>query len=204
LFGSIFGRKKPKNWLEVVKIEELEKERLKIDNQIQLVSREIRRLERQKKELFRQGIGKSEVEKMLLAEKIKDLDAEIKMKIKEYNTLMKQRRALSNLIRLKKWEARLREKGIWEKIKSIESEKLIKMLTEVEFQEEVFEKNIDKINEILGTQYASVEVDDTTREIMEMWEKVEKAELSPEAVEEKLEVKIAEKKEEEEEERELA
>ena len=200
LFRSLFGRKKSKDWIEKVKVEELEKERLRIDNQIQLLSREIQKLEKQKKELFRQGIGKSEVEKMLLAEKIKDLDAEIKMKIKEYNTLMKQRRALSNLIRLKKWEGRLKEKGIWEKIKSIEPERLIKMLTEVEFQEEVFEKNIDKINEILGAQYAQVEMDETTREIMEMWEKVEKAELSPEAIEEKLEVKIAEKKEEEEEE----
>ncbi|MCD6301642.1 MAG: hypothetical protein J7L82_06190 [Staphylothermus sp.] len=200
MFRSLFGRKKSKDWIEKVKVEELEKERLRIDNQIQLLSREIQKLEKQKKELFRQGIGKSEVEKMLLAEKIKDLDAEIKMKIKEYNTLMKQRRALSNLIRLKKWEGRLKEKGIWEKIKSIEPERLIKMLTEVEFQEEVFEKNIDKINEILGAQYAQVEMDETTREIMEMWEKVEKAELSPEAIEEKLEVKIAEKKEEEEEE----
>ena len=202
VFGSLFSKKKQKNWIETVKIEELEKERMRIDNQIQVLSREIQRLERQKKELFRQGIGKSEVEKMLLAEKIKDLDSEIKMKIKEYNSLMKQRRALSNLIRLKKWEARLKEKGIWDKIKSVEPEKLISMLTNVEFQEETFEKNIDKINEILGAQYAEVEVDETTKEIMEMWEKVEKAELSPEAVEEKLEVKIKEKREEEAEEEE--
>ena len=199
MFGSLFGKKKSRDWLETVRVEELEKEKLKIDNQIQLLSREIQRLEKQKKELFRQGIGKSEVEKMLLAEKIKDLDAEIKMKLREYSTLMKQRRALSNLVRLKKWEERLKERGIWEKIKSIEPENLIRMLSSVEFQEEMFEKNIDKINEILGAQYARIEMDETTREIMELWERVERAELSPEVAEEKLEVRMAEKKEKEEE-----
>lgn len=199
MLGRIFKRK---DWLETVKPEELEKERLRIDNQIQLLSREIQRLEKAKKDLFRQGIGKSEVEKMLLAEKIKDIDAEVKMKLREYNSLMKQRRALSNLLRLKKWEARLKEKGIWEKIKSVEPERLIKALTEVEFQEDMFEKNVEKINEILGAQFARVEVDEATKEIMQMWEKVEKAELSPEAVEEELTVKLREKEEEEEEEKE--
>lgn len=199
MLGKIFKRK---DWLETVKPEELEKERLRIDNQIQLLSREIQRLEKAKKDLFKQGIGKSEVEKLLLAEKIKDIDAEVKMKLKEYNSLMKQRRALSNLIRLKKWENRLKEKGIWERIKSVEPERLIKALTEVEFQEDMFEKNVDKINEILGAQFARVEIDEATKEIMQMWEKVEKAELSPEAVEEELTVKLREKGEEEEEEKE--
>jgi len=194
---KIFGRKP---WIETVKVEELEKEKIKIENHINLLSKEIQRLEKAKKELFKQGIGKSEVEKLLLAEKIKDIDAEVKMKIKEYNRLMKQRRALSNLIRLKKWENRLKEKGIWEKIKSIEPDKLISILSEIEFKEQAFEANIDKINEILGARYAKVEIDETTKEIMEMWERVEKAELSPEAVEEKLAVKVAEAEKEKEEE----
>ena len=200
MINRLFGRKKGKSWIETVKVEELEREKLRLDNHIQVLSKEIERMERQKKELFRQGIGKSDVEKMLLAEKIKDLDAEIKMKIKEYNTLMKQRRALSNLIRLKKWEHRLKERGIWDKIKSVEPDQLIKMLTEIDFEEGKFEENIDKINEILGTRYTAVEIDQTSREIMEMWEKVEKAELSPEDVEEKLEVKISETEPEKEEE----
>ncbi len=197
--GRIFGRK-GKDWLETVTPEELEKERLRVDNQIQLLTREIQRLEKVKKDLFKQGVGKSEVEKMLIAEKIKDVDAEVKMKLKEYNTLMKQRRALSNLIRLKKWEARLKEEGVWERIKSVAPERLIKALTEVEFSEDAFEKNVDKINEILGTQFTAVEMDESTKEIMKLWEKVEKAELSPEAVEEKLAVKVGKEAEEESEE----
>jgi len=195
--GKALGFRKP--WIEKVKVEDLEKEKLKVDNHILLISKEIEKLEKEKKELFRQGIGKSDIEKLLLAEKIKELDAEVKMKIREYRRLMKQRRALSNLIRLKKWEKQLKEKGIWEKIKSIEPDKLMQMLTEVEFKEAQFEKNLDKINEILGAEYAKIEVDETTREIMQMWEKVEKAELSPEEVEEKLTVKVAEKEEEEKE-----
>ena len=188
-----------KSWIEKVRVEDLEKEMLKLDNQIAVLGKEIERLEKRKKELFQQGIGKSDVEKLLLAEKIKDLDAEIKMKLREYNKLMKQRRALSNLIRLKRWEAKLKEKGIWENIKSIEPERLMQMLTEVQFTEEQFDRNIDKINEILGREAAAVEIDDSTKEILELWEKVEKSELTPEAVEEELTVRLEEKREKEEE-----
>lgn len=192
--GSILGRgsrSRGKSWLDTVSIEELEKERMRIDNHIQVLSREIQRLEERKKELFRQGVGKSEVEKMLLAEKIKDVDMEIKMKIREYNRLMKQRRALSNLIMLKNWEGRLKETGIWERIRSLDQEQLIQALSNVEFESEMFERNIDRINEVLGARQAEVTVDRETREIMELWEKVEKAELSPETVEDKLRVKIS-------------
>ncbi len=194
-FKRVFGRK---DWIDSVKVEELERELIRIENQISLIGKEIQKLEKKKKELFQEGIGKSDVEKLLLAEKIKDLDAEIKMKLREYNRMMKQRRALSNLIRLKKWEARLKETGIWEKIKSVEPEKLMEALSNVQFEDKAFETNIDKINEILGREAMQVEVDEGTKEILELWEKVEKSELSPEVVEEELSVKIEPEEEEKE------
>ena len=196
---SLFKRKP---WIETLKVEELEKEKIRIENHIALISKEIERLERQKKELFRKGIGKSDIEKLLLAEKIKDIDAEIRMKLKECNRLIKQRRALSNLIRLKTWESRLREKGIWEKIKSVEPETLVRILSEIEFEEAQFDRNIDKINEILGAKYEAVEMDEATQELMKLWERVEKAELTPEAVEEHLAVKVTEEEKEKEKEKE--
>ncbi len=200
--SKALGLKKSKSWIETVKVEDLERELMQVDNQIMLLSKEIERLEKQKKELFRQGIGKSDIEKLLLAEKIKDLDAEIKMKLREYNRLMKQRRALSNLIRLKKWEDKLKEKGIWEKLKSIEPDKLIQVLTNVEFEERLFEENIDRINQLLSEELARVEIDESTKEILRLWEKVEKAELTPEAVEEQLRVRVRAAEEEKEREKE--
>ena len=198
--GSRFKKAlKGKDWIEKVRTEELEKELLHLDNQISLKSKEIERLEKKKKELFQQGIGKSDVEKLLIAEKIKDIDAEVKMRLNEYNKMMKQRRALSNMIRLKKWEARLKETGIWEKIKEVDPEKLMQVLSNVQFEDKAFESNIDKINEVLGSEAAQVEVDEGTKEILELWEKVEKAEMTPESVEEELSVKIEESKEKEEE-----
>ena len=194
---ALGGKERP--WIESVSVEELQRELMQLDNQITLLTKEIERLEKQKKDLFQKGVGKSDIEKILLAEKIKDLDAEVKMKLKEYNRLMKQRRALSNLIRLKKWENRLKEKGIWEKIKSVETDKLMQMLTNVEFTDKMFEENIDKINEVLGQEIASMEIDQSTKEILQLWEKVEKAELTPDVVEEKLSVKVEEKEEEEKE-----
>ncbi len=193
-----------KSWIEKVSVEELERERVNLDNQIMMLSREITRLENEKKKLFQEGIGKSVTEKMLLAEKIKDLDFEIKARLREYNRLMKQRRALSNLIRLKKWEKRLKERGIWERIKSIETDKLINILSSIEFTEEQFDRNIDKINEILGEQVARVEVDESTREIMELWERVERAELAPEQAVEELKARVKIEGVEEEKEKEEA
>jgi hypothetical protein len=169
---------------------------------MQVLSREIQRLEEEKKKLFRQGIGKSTIEKMLLAEKIKDLDMEVKVKMKEYSRLMKQRRALSNLIRLKEWEGRLKERGVWDKIASTEPDKLIEMLSKVKFEEAQLDKNIEKINEILGETMETVEVTGETREILELWEKVEAGELAPEEIEEKLEAKVRISEEEAEEEKE--
>ncbi len=191
---ALGGKEKP--WIETITVEELERELMQLDNQIMMLSKEIERIEKQKKELFQKGVGKSDVEKIPLAEKIKDLDMEVKMKLKEYNRMMKQRRALSNLIRLKKWEARLKEKGIWEKIKSLDTDKLMKMLSNVEFVDKSFEDNVDKINEILGKELETMEIDTGTKEILELWEKVEKAEMTPETVEEKLSVKIEEKEKE--------
>ncbi len=189
LIDKLF-RKRGRSWIDKVRVEELEKERVNLDNQLLMLSREIENLEKKKKQLFKEGIGKSATEKMLLAEKIKDIDLEIKIKLKEYNRLMKQRRALSNLIRLKRWEARLKEKGIWEKIRSLEPDRLVEVLSRVEFEEELFDKNIDKINEILGEKAAKIEMDESTREIMELWEKVEHSELAPEEAEEMLKAEI--------------
>lgn len=186
-----------KSWIEKVSIDELERERINLDNQILMLSKEITRLEEEKKKLFQKGVGKSVTEKMLLAEKIKDLDLEIKAKLRDYNRLMKQRRALSNLIRLKKWEKRLKERGIWERIRGIEPDKLISMLSQVEFTEEQFDRNIDKINEILGERAAELEIDESTKEIMQLWEKVERAELAPEEAVEELKTSVRLEEEEE-------
>lgn len=190
-------------WIETVKLRDLERERIKIDNEIQVISKEIERLEAEKKSLFRQGVGKSDIEKILLAEKIKDLDDDIKMKLRDYQRLIKQRRAVSNLIRLKKWEARLRERGVWEKIKNLSQQELLSRLSEVEITDRHFEENVDKINEVFATR-AVVKLDSETQEIMRLWEKVEKEELTTEAVEERLAVKLEPGEREKEESRESA
>ena len=192
-----------RSWIETVSKEELEREKVRVESQAQVLMREIQRLEEEKRKLFRQGVGKSTIEKLLLAERIKDVDAEIKVKLREYNRLIKQRRALANLIRLKEMEDRLREKGIWDKLARTEPDKLIQALSEVRFEELQLEKNLDKINEILGEAVEPVEVAGETKEILQLWEKVEQGELAPEEIERRLESKIKVEEEEEKPEKEL-
>ena len=194
---------KRRSWIETVSKEELEREKVRVESQAQVLMREIQRLEEEKKKLFRQGVGKSTIEKLLLAERIKDIDAEIKVKLREYNRLIKQRRALANLIRLKEMEGKLREKGIWDKLARTEPDKLIQALSEVRFEEPQLEKNLDKINEILGEAVEPVEVAGETKEILQLWEKVEQGELAPEEIEKELESKIKVEEEEEKPEKEL-
>ena len=188
-------RRRP--WIESVSKEELQRELIRIESHMQVLMKEIQRLEEEKRRLFRQGIGKSTIEKMLLAEKIRDLDMEVKVKLRENNRLMKQRRALSNLIRLKEWEGRLKERGVWERIASTEPDRLIEMLSKVKFEEAQLDKNIDKINEILGETLEPVEVESETKEILELWDKVEAGELEPDDVEKRLEARMKVEEEEE-------
>lgn len=76
------------------------------------------------------------------------------------------------------------------KLASTEPDRLIEMLSRVKFEEAQLDKNIEKINEILGETQEVVEVTGETREILKLWEKVEQGEIAPEEVEEKLESKV--------------
>ncbi|MEB3852129.1 MAG: hypothetical protein LRS49_06095 [Desulfurococcales archaeon] len=171
VFG--FLRRGGKDWIERVSIEELEKEMIKVETRANMVAREIERLQAERERLFEYGKGKPEAEKLMLAEKIKDIDAEIAAKQEEYQRLLRQRQALSNLARLKRWEAQLKQKGIWERLKSVDPEKLIDMLADMKFDAREFDKAIDAINAALGPQAGGFAADSKTKEILKKWKEAE-------------------------------
>jgi len=172
VFG--FLRRGGKDWIEKTSLEELEKEKIRVETRAGMVAREIERLEAEKRRLFEYGKGKPESEKLMLAEKIKDLETEIAAKQEEYQRLLRQRQALSNLARLKKWEDKLKKKGIWEKIKKTDPEKLIDVLADIKFEEARFDEAIDAINAALGPKAGGFAADSRTREILKKWEDEEK------------------------------
>ena len=167
VFG--FLRRGGKDWIEKTSIEELQKERIRVETRANKILREIEMLEADKERLYDYGKGKTEAEQLMLAEKIKDIEAEIAAKQEEFQRLLRQRQALANLIRLKKWEAQLKKKGVWDKLKKLDPEKLIDMLADMKLEVENFDEAIRTINAAIGSPIGGYAADSKTKEIMEKW-----------------------------------
>ncbi len=165
VFGFLLGR--GKDWIDKVKIEDLEKERIKIEARANMVRRQIERLEAEKDRLYEYGKNLSDAEKIMIAEKIKSVEDEIATKQQEYRDLLRQRQALVNLVRLKKWEAQLKKKGIWEKIKNVDPEKLIDKLADAKLEKENFDKSVEAIVAALGPDIGGYAVDSRAKKIIE-------------------------------------
>ncbi len=163
----VFGFLRGKDWIDKVKVEELEKERIRVETRANMVMRQIQRLEAEKERLYEYGKKLSEPEQVMVAEKIKNLEDEIAVKQQEYSDLLRQRQALINLIKLKTWEAQLKKKGIWDKIKNVDPEKLIDKLADMKFEKESFDKNIETIVAAIGPEAGGYAVDTRTKRIME-------------------------------------
>ncbi|MCE4624386.1 MAG: hypothetical protein F7C35_00790 [Desulfurococcales archaeon] len=165
VFGFLRGR--GADWIDKVSIEELEKERIRVETRANMVLRQIQRLEAEKERLYEYGKNVPEGEKVMIAEKIKNIEDEIASKQREYGDLLRQRQALINLIRLKRWEAQLKKKGIWEKIKKVDPEKLIDKLADIKFEKESFDQNVEAIVAAIGPEIGGYPVDARTKKIME-------------------------------------
>ncbi len=166
--GMVFGflRGKGRDWIDKVKVDELEKERIRIEARANMVLRQIERLEAEKERLYNYGKNVSEGEQIMLAEKIKNIEDEIATKQQEYSDLLRQRQALVNLIRLKNFEAQLKRKGIWEKLKKADPEKLLDVLAEVKFEKEAFDKSVEAVVAALGPEIGGYAVDTRTKSII--------------------------------------
>jgi len=182
---DVFGRK---NAIEKLSLRELQAEEIRLRNRLERLKRDINTIERKKKQLFQEGIGADKLKKKMLAQEIKSLDLEEKLKLKDFTTAQRQYTLVKNLIIVKKYEKELRKVGLWEKLSNVEPEQLEKALIKISLDGKEFDEMVEGLNRVFEMEVAEFEEteDQTERELMEAWSQVESGEAEAEEVAEKV------------------
>jgi len=171
-----------KNPIEKLSIRELQEEEIRLRNRLERGKKEINNIEKKKKQLFQEGVGADILKKKMLAQEIKSLDLEQKLKLKDFTTAQRQYTFVKNLIIIKKYEKELRKVGIWNKLTKVEPEQLENVLVKVTLDGKEFDEMVNNLNRVFEMEIAEFETaeDQTERELMEAWAKVEAGEADSE------------------------
>jgi hypothetical protein len=172
------------NSVERLSVRELQEEELRLQNHIELARKDIQKIEKQKKDLFKQGVGADLIKKKMLAQQLKHLDMQAQLKIKQFMTMHKQYMFVSNLVVVKKYEKELKQNKIWSKITSIEPSKFESALINVNLKGKSFEEVLNNLNNVfeMSLTDASYEqaTDDTEKQLLDAWSGVETGNLDVE------------------------
>lgn len=193
--GGRFGRKEP-----IPPLRELQAEEIRLRNRLERLKKDINAIEKKKKQLFQEGIGADKLKKKMLAQEIKSLDMEQKLKLRDFTTAQRQYTLVKNLIIVKRYEKELRKVGIWEKLSKVEPEQLEQALIKINLDGREFDEMVDSLNRVFEMEIAEFEAaeDEAEKELMKAWAQVEAGEADVEEVADKI-VSIDKKLEEEEE-----
>ena len=196
---GIFDRFR-KNPIEKLSLRELQEEEIRLRNRLERTKKEIERIEKKKKQLFQEGIGADVLKKKMLAQEIKSLDMEQKLRLRDFTTAQKQYTFIKNLIVVKKYEKELRKIGLWDRLSKVEPEQLESVLVKVSLDGREFDEMVENLNRVFEMDIAEFEgtEDQTERELMEAWARVETGEADVEEVTEKIASPKLEKDAEEE------
>lgn len=163
---------------------ELKEEEMRLQNHIELARKDILKIEKQKKDMFKQSVGADLIKKKMLAQQIKHLDVQAQMKIKQFMMMHKQYMFVSNLVVVKKYEKELKQNKIWSKITNIEPSKFESALINVNLKGKSFEEVLNNLNNVfemsLTESGLEESVDDTEKQLLEAWSGVETGSINVE------------------------
>lgn len=165
------------NSFDRLKTRELREEEMRLENHIELARKDIQKIEKQKKDLFKQGVGADLIKKKMLAQQLKHLDMQAQMKIKAFMTMHKQYMFVSNLVIVKQYEKELKQSPIWSKITNIEPSKFENALINVNLKGKSFEDVLNNLNNVfemsLSDSNLEESTDDTEKQLLDAWSGVE-------------------------------
>jgi len=165
------------NSVDRLKTRELKEEEMRLQNHIELARKEIQKIEKQKKDIFKQGVGADLIKKKMLAQQLKHLDMQAQLKIKAFMTMHKQFMFVSNLVIVKQYEKELKQSPIWSKITNIEPSKFENALINVNLKGKSFEEVLNNLNNVfeMSLSDSSLEqsTDDTEKQLLDAWSGVE-------------------------------
>ena len=164
---------------------ELREEEMRLQNHIELARKDIQKIEKQKKDLFKQGVGADMIKKKMLAQQLKHLDMQAQLKIKQFMTMHKQFMFVSNLVIVKQYEKELKQNKIWSKITNIEPSKFENALINVNLKGKSFEEVLNNLNNVFEMSLTDSDLeqstDDTEKQLLDAWSGVETGAIDVEA-----------------------
>lgn len=152
VISSILAPAKPgekKKTLDDVKLDDLRREKTRLDLEERKMLNRIREVESDKKKLFEEGVkNPSEREQKIMARKIKELDVEAKNMDRNLQFFSKQLRIINGFLQLKENQRIIKESGISSVIGDIDLQTLQIYVDQATVDGEF---HMDKFSEILGT-----------------------------------------------------
>ena len=185
------------NYLEKLSIRDLEGERIRLKSKLDRIKKEIKSLDRQKRQLFKEGVGADILTKKMIAQDIKSIEMEMRLKYKSFLTYQKQFNFVNNLLIVKKYEKELKNIGMWNKIKNIQPEILEAKLSNIILDGKEFDETVENLNKVFEMRIDEFdeEVDGVEKKLFEAWGQVESGEMDSEDVVNNLDLDVNEDEE---------
>jgi len=173
--------------LEDLSLDDLRREKVRLDQEERKLLKRLRDLEQRKKALFAEGVrNSSEREQRAIARRIKELDVEARNLDRLLQVISKQQRILNGLIQLKESARVMQSTGISRILKEIDLQDLILYIDRASVDGEF---HLDKFDELIGAleqaDAVSPEIaeDQDVLEIVQMMQEAQAAADTPEDVE---------------------
>ena len=170
---------KKHNSIDNLKLSELQEEELRLKSRINRIRKEVDAIEKQKMQLFNEGVGADLIKKKMIAQELKQLDMNGKLKIRNFLTLHKQFMFVSNLVIIKKYQKDLQMTPIWNKIQSVAPEAFESALIKVNLSGKGFENVLDDLNRVfsLDVSDSDMDMDEAEKQMFDIWNSVESGSL---------------------------
>ncbi len=190
-----------KRSIEDVPVEELKREKVRLEQEERKLLNEIRTLESQKRSLFDEGVRKaSEREQRVLARRIKEVDAQANNYDRMLRSVSKQMRVLNGFIQIKERIRMDKEWGIAGLVSNLNLEDLMSYVSEAsvngEFNMNMFDDvlNVMEKNDAVSPTFQE---DEDVMDIMKEMQMAREAADAPEMLDEhfdRVQKKLSEKK----------
>ncbi len=177
-----------KNPVDKLNTRDLQEEEVRLKNRMERLRKDINKIEKDKKQKFQDGVGADMMKKKMLAQEMKQLDTEARLKLKNFTTINKQYTFVSNLIVVKKYEQDLKKNKIWDKISNIGSENFEGALIHTSLVGKGFEDVLNDLNRVFEMDIADFEAveDEAETQLLDAWSSVESGAMDVDEVEQTL------------------
>ncbi len=189
-----------KNPVDKLNTRDLQEEEIRLKNRMERIRKDINKIEKDKKQKFQEGVGADMMKKKMLAQEIKQLDTEARLKLKNFTTINKQYMFISNLTVVKKYEQDLKKNKIWDKIGEIGSENFESALINTSLVGKDFDEVLNDLNRVFEMDITDFEAgeDEAESQLLDAWSSVESGAMDVEEVEQTISLEKSLEKEREE------